>query len=41
MLSFDAQGTGMETPVIEFKNVTKRFGDVTAVVDNNLKVKSG
>lgn len=31
----------METTVIEFKNVTKRFGDVKAVVDNNLKVKSG
>jgi spermidine/putrescine transport system ATP-binding protein len=27
--------------VIEFKNVTKRFGDVAAVVDNNLTVRQG
>ncbi len=31
----------METPVIEFKGVTKRFGDVTAVVENNIAVKLG
>ncbi len=31
----------MEQPVIEFKNITKRFGDVAAVVENNLAVKSG
>ncbi|MCB1378420.1 MAG: ABC transporter ATP-binding protein [Alphaproteobacteria bacterium] len=30
-----------EQSVIEFKNVTKRFGDVAAVVDNNLAVRSG
>jgi spermidine/putrescine transport system ATP-binding protein len=28
-------------PVIEFKNVTKRFGDVVAVADNNLAVRPG
>ena len=27
--------------VIEFRNVTKRFGDVAAVADNNLAVKQG
>jgi spermidine/putrescine transport system ATP-binding protein len=27
--------------VIEFRNVTKRYGDVVAVVDNNLSVQSG
>ncbi len=31
----------MEAPVIEFKTVTKRFGAVVAVADNNLAVKSG
>ncbi len=31
----------MEHPVIEFKHVTKRFGEVAAVVDNNLAVKAG
>ena len=31
----------MEHPVIEFKNVTKRFGEVAAVVENNLAVKPG
>ena len=31
----------MRQPVIEFRNVTKRFGDVVAVVDNNLAVESG
>lgn len=30
-----------EIPVIEFKNVTKRFGEVVAVVDNNLRVRQG
>ncbi len=30
-----------ETPVIEFKDVTKRFGDVVAVAENSLAVKSG
>jgi spermidine/putrescine transport system ATP-binding protein len=30
-----------EQPVIEFKGVTKRFGDVVAVAENNLAVKSG
>ena len=29
----------MEHPVIEFRNVTKRFGDVAAVVENNLAVR--
>jgi spermidine/putrescine transport system ATP-binding protein len=27
--------------VIEFRNVTKRFGDVAAVLDNNLSVRTG
>ncbi len=27
--------------VIEFRNVTKRFGDVAAVIDNNLSVRTG
>ena len=27
--------------VIEFRNVTKRFGDVAAVLDNNLSVRAG
>jgi spermidine/putrescine transport system ATP-binding protein len=31
----------LEHPVIEFRNVTKRFGEVAAVVENNLAVKSG
>ena len=31
----------MEHPVIEFRNVTKRFGDVAAVVENNLAVRAG
>ena len=31
----------MEHPVIEFRNVTKRFGDVAAVVENNLAVTAG
>ena len=31
----------MEPPVIEFRNVSKRFGEVAAVVDNNLAVKAG
>ena len=31
----------MEHPVIEFRNVTKRFGEVAAVVENNLAVKAG
>jgi spermidine/putrescine transport system ATP-binding protein len=31
----------LEHPVIEFRNVTKRFGDVTAVVENDLAVQSG
>ncbi len=31
----------MESSVIEFKNVTKRFGDVAAVAENNLAVKLG
>ena len=28
-------------PVIEFRDVTKRFGEVAAVVDNNLSVRAG
>jgi spermidine/putrescine transport system ATP-binding protein len=32
---------GLGHTVIEFRNVTKRFGDVAAVVDNNLAVKTG
>ena len=31
----------MGQPVIEFRNITKRFGDVVAVADNNLAVESG
>ena len=31
----------MEQSVIEFKNITKRFGEVAAVVENNLAVKAG
>ena len=31
----------VEQPVIEFKNVTKKFGDVAAVVENNLAVRAG
>lgn len=31
----------MEHPVIEFRNVTKRFGEVEAVAGNNLAVKAG
>jgi spermidine/putrescine transport system ATP-binding protein len=31
----------VEHPVIEFKNVTKRFGEVAAVVENNLAVEAG
>ena len=31
----------LEQPVIEFKNVTKKFGDVAAVVENNLTVRGG
>jgi len=30
-----------EQAVIEFRNVTKRFGDVVAVADNNLAVRPG
>ena len=33
--------TRLEQPVIEFKNVTKRFGEVAAVVENNLVVRAG
>jgi ABC-type Fe3+/spermidine/putrescine transport system ATPase subunit len=31
----------VEHPVIEFRNVTKRFGEVVAVVENNLAVRAG
>ncbi len=31
----------LEQPVIEFRNVTKRFGDVAAVVENDLAVRAG
>ncbi len=31
----------MDHPVIEFRKVTKRFGEVAAVVDNNLAVEAG
>ena len=31
----------MEQPVIEFRNITKRFGEVAAVVENNLAVEAG
>lgn len=31
----------LEHPVIEFRNVTKRFGDVTAVAENDLAVRAG
>ena len=31
----------MDVPVIEFKGVSKQFGDVLAVADNNLAVKPG
>ena len=31
----------LQTPVIEFRNVTKRFGEVVAVADNNLTVRQG
>ena len=31
----------MKQPVIEFRNVTKRFGEVAAVVENNLAVRAG
>lgn len=31
----------LRQPVIEFKGVTKRFGDVVAVADNDLAVESG
>ncbi len=31
----------MSQPVIEFRNVSKRFGDVAAVVENNLTVEAG
>ena len=31
----------MSQPVVEFRNVTKRFGDVAAVVENNLTVEAG
>ncbi len=30
-----------QVPVIEFRNVTKRFGEVVAVADNNLTVRQG
>src|SRR5258708_30489671 len=31
----------MEQPVVEFRKVTKRFGEVLAVDDNNLAAKAG
>ncbi len=31
----------LSQPVVEFRNVTKRFGDVAAVVENNLTVEAG
>ncbi len=36
-----ARGVTQSQSVIEFRNVTKRFGDVAAVLDNTLGVKSG
>jgi spermidine/putrescine transport system ATP-binding protein len=31
----------LEKPVVELRNVTKRFGDVVAVEDNNLVIRAG
>ena len=40
-MSTTTDNAGAESPIIEIRNITKRYGEVLAVDDNNLQIKRG